>query len=65
MATVSVESSLFDQVWGPAGAWRMAADQSPRGKVKACQPSRPHLKNLLVIPPRRREEDSERWDGLA
>jgi hypothetical protein len=65
MSTVTVESTLFDQVWQPALAWRSTSDHLPRGKARLSVLSPPRPSNLRVAPARRREEHPERWDGLA
>jgi hypothetical protein len=65
MGTASAEYSLFDQLCEPESRWRLAANQSPRHKARLRIPVRPSVHQQLVPPPRRREEDSERWDGLA
>lgn len=65
MGTASAESSLFDQLSEPGLSWRVAVNQSPRQKARLRMALRPLVRQQLIPPPRRREEDSERWDGLA
>jgi len=65
MSTVTVESTLFEQVWEPAPPWRVTADRSPPGRARRCISSPPRPNSPRVAPPRRREEHPERWDGLA
>jgi hypothetical protein len=65
MSTVTVESTLFDQVWEPPPQWRVTADRLPRGGVRRYAPAPPRPRNPSLAPARRREEHPERWDGLA